>query len=259
MQDSRLEHESGRFAGKVALVTGGASGIGEGVATRMASMGCTVILTDIVQEQGQKTADRIGAQFHVHDVASESSWKSVISAIEQRHGRLNILVNNAGVYAAGSIETTELRTWNKIQEVNAGGIFLGCKYGIGLMKRTGGSIINVSSGAALRPTSSAVAYSASKSAVWSLTRTTALHCAEQAYGIRCNSVHPGLVETPMVASRAGDERERQELYDKYAAMHPIGRMARISDVVAAIIFLASDEAEYLTGVALPVDGGYAIG
>jgi 3(or 17)beta-hydroxysteroid dehydrogenase len=254
-----MTQEAGKFAGKVAVVTGGASGIGHGAAAQLSAMGCQVILTDIAGEQGQEIADRIGAHFLIQDVASEASWRSVIGTIEERYGRLDILVNNAGIYAAGNIETTDLLSWNRLQEVNAGSVFLGCKYGIGLMKRTGGSIINVSSGAALRPTSSAAAYSASKSAVWNLTRTTALYCAEQAYGIRCNSIHPGLVETPMVAERAGDESERQELYGKYAAMHPVGRMARISDVVAAIIFLASDEAEYLTGVALPVDGGYAIG
>lgn len=246
------------FSGKVALVTGAASGIGKHIAERLVGHGCRVVATDIDCAAGAAAAKDSGAEFLHHDITSEHDWETVFNVIRERHCAVDVVVNNAGIYAAGNVEHTTLDDWHRIMGVNAAGVFLGCKHAIAAMKERGGSIVNVSSGAALRPTSGAAAYSASKSAVWSLTRTTALHCAESGYDIRCNAVHPGMVDTPMVAGRAKDDDSRRELYEKCAALHPLGRMASVQDVAAAVIFLASDEARYLTGVSLPVDGGYAI-
>lgn len=243
---------------RVALVTGGASGIGLSIAKALVARSCQVIITDIDQAQGLAAGNQVGARFIAHDVSLEDSWISLMDTVRREFGRLDILVNNAGIYLSGSIEDATIEDWTKLQAVNVVGVLLGCKYAIEMMKGGGGAIVNMSSGAALRPNSAATAYSATKSAVWSITRTTALHCAEQKYGIRCNSVHPGMVDTDMVSSRVQDEQSRQALHEKIRQIHPLGRMAEVDDVAAAVVFLASDEASYLTGVALPVDGGYAI-
>ncbi|TXS96460.1 glucose 1-dehydrogenase [Parahaliea maris] len=243
---------------KVAIVTGAARGIGRSIAAKLIEAGCKLVITDLDREEGIKAARALEADFFAHDVADEDSWRSLMSHVSSSYGRLDVLVNNAGIYRSGSIEDVSLEDWMVLQSVNVAGVFLGCKFAIPLMKACGGVIINMSSGAALRPNSGAALYSASKSAVWNLTRTTALHCAEQGYNIRCNSIHPGMVDTEMVASMAVGEEALRELYTKGAALHPLRRMASVEDIAAVAAFLATDSAEYLTGVALPVDGGYAI-
>lgn len=244
--------------GKVALVTGGATGIGLSVAATLSGRNYRVIIGDIDETRGREAAERLGVLYVRLDVADERSWSSAIGFVEENAGRLDVLVNNAGIYRAGNIEDVSVADWMALQSVNVVGVILGCQYAIKAMKERGGSIINISSGAALRPKSTAAAYSASKSAVRSLTRTTALHCGEQKYNIRCNSIHPGMVDTEMVSGRVEGDEAKKELYDKSHGLHPLGRMADAVDIAAAVAFLASDEASYITGVALPVDGGYAI-
>lgn len=242
-----------------ALVTGAATGIGKAVSLALLQVGYRVVMTDRDEELGRAAAAAANADFHQLDVADESSWRAAEVYVGKKYAGLDVLVNNAGIYVGGTIEDTSVADWERVQRINVIGVLLGCQCGIRLMRKRGGSIINISSGAALRPKSGAAAYSASKSAVWSLTRTTALHCAEQKYNIRCNSLHPGMVDTQMVAGRADDESAREILYSQAHAVHPLGRMASVEDIASAALFLASPESAYLTGVALPVDGGYAIG
>lgn len=242
----------------IALVTGAATGIGLAISTRLIERGFRVVITDQNAVEGAPVAQRLGADFFELDVTQVEAWRRVESALQERYGKLNVLVNNAGIYKAGSIEDASLEDWHHLQSVNVSGVFLGCQTGIRLMKKDGGAIINLSSGAALRPASGAALYSATKSAVWSLTRTTALYCAEQGYNIRCNSVHPGMVDTQMVAGRAASPEAKAQLYKEANARHPLGRMASADDVARVVAFLASDDASYMTGAAVPVDGGYAI-
>jgi len=242
-----------------ALVTGAATGIGKAVSIALIERGYRVLMTDRDEELGAAMAAAVGADFLPLDVADESAWFTVESHVSKEYSGLDVLVNNAGIYVAGTIEDASIADWERVQRVNVIGVLLGCQYAIRSMRERGGSIINISSGAALRPKSSAAVYSATKSAVWNLTRSTALHCAEQQYNIRCNSVHPGMVDTQMVAGRVSDDAARASLYAQGHAVHPLGRMASTADIAAAVVFLASPESSYLTGVALPVDGGYAIG
>ena len=242
-----------------ALVTGAATGIGKAVSVALIERGYRVLMTDRDEKLGAATAETVGADFLPLDVANESDWRAVESHVSRAYSGLDVLVNNAGIYVGGTIEDASVDDWERVQGVNVIGVLLGCQFAIRSMREHGGSIINISSGAALRPKSSAAVYSATKSAVWNLTRSTALHCAEQQYNIRCNSVHPGMVDTQMVAGRVDDESARARLYEQAHSVHPLGRMASAADIAAAVVFLASPESSYLTGVALPVDGGYAIG
>src|SRR6266404_1485960 len=191
------------FSGLVAIVTGGASGIGAASAELLASNGAIVIVADTQKSNGP-------GRFVQHDVASEESWKTLLADVLAREGRLDIMVNNAGVAGGpGDIETTTVENWQKVHAINADGVFLGCKYAIEGMKQTGpdktrskGSIVNVSSVAALIGSAGPTAYTASKGAVRLLSKSVALYCAEKKYGIRCNSVHPGGVDTA-IFSRLG--------------------------------------------------------
>lgn len=243
---------------KTALVTGSAAGIGLEVSRTLVERGFRVLMTDQDEVAGRASAESLGADFHSLDVTDEKAWREVESYLTDHYGRLDVLVNNAGIYAAGTIEEAKVSDWQRVQGVNVIGVLLGCQTAIRLMKHRGGSIVNMSSGAALRPGPGAAVYSATKSAVWNLTRTTALHCAREGYGIRCNSVHPGMVDTQMVSGRVDTEEARELLYREADALHPLGRVATPEDIASAVAFLASEESAYMTGIALPVDGGYAI-
>ena len=252
----------GRVDGKVALITGGASGLGSATARILAEQGARVIITDIQESEGARAAADIGhdALFVQQDVASEADWKRVMSRIIEAYGKLDIVVNNAGILHMASIEDTSLEDWQRVQAVNSVGVFLGCKYAVEAMKGTtkGGSIINISSGAGLRPISLVPAYGASKSVVWSLTRTTALHCAESGYPIRCNSIHPGVIRTPMMEGTVPEGEDVDAMMALHAEVHPMKKLVTVADVALSILYLASDESAIVTGVALPVDGGYNI-
>jgi len=249
---------SGRVAGKVAIVTGGASGIGAETARTLAREGAHVTLTDLNEADGKAVAAEIGgsAAFLAHDVSDEEQWRSVIEDVQRRHGALNVLVNNAGIVIVGDVETTTLEQWRRIQSVNAEGVFLGCKHALPAMRASGsGSIVNISSLASLRGTPVYAAYSASKGAVASLTKTVAVHCREKGDPIRCNSIHPGGVSTPMVHGLVpGGTGPDLSTPAGVAAARGVG-LGLPSDIANLALYLASDESAYVNGAELAIDGG----
>jgi 3(or 17)beta-hydroxysteroid dehydrogenase len=248
------------LSGQVAIVTGGASGIGAAAAALLEQAGAQVVVADI------QAAKDLPGRFVSHDVVSEDAWKALLADVLKTEGRLDILINNAGVGGgAGTLETTTVEQWRKVEAINSEGVFLGCKYAIEGMKKTGpakatpkGSIVNVSSVAALIGSAGPVAYTASKGAVRLLTKSVALHCAEQKYGIRCNSVHPGGVDTPIfnpIWQMVG--REQGKAY--IGQSHPIGHMAEPAELGELILWLASDRSSFVTGAEFVADGGLTTG
>lgn len=246
-----------RVEGKVCIITGAASGIGREDALLLAREGAKVVLTDLNEEAGRQVAAEIGANalFIRHDIASESDWQNVVKTTVEHFGRLDVLVNNAAILALGSIEDTTLELWQKVQKINGDGYFLGCKYAIQAMKENGGgSIINMSSVAALGAMPMFCAYSASKGAVAAMTRSIALHCKQQGYRIRCNSVHPDGVNTPMTQALAGGQAIPQEVLDQ----DPMNRMAAPRDIANVVLFLATDESRFVNGAEIRVDNAQLI-
>jgi 3(or 17)beta-hydroxysteroid dehydrogenase len=253
---------SDELSGRVAVVTGGASGIGAASATLLAAAGAAVIVADLAEGSKETPVGR----FVTHDVASEGSWQSLLADVLQREGRLDIMVNNAGISGGpGNPENTTVENWQKVQAINSEGVFLGCKYAIQGMKQLGagktesaGSIVNISSIAGLVGGAGPTAYTASKGAVRLLSKSVALYCAEQKYGIRCNSVHPGGVDTPIfnpLWQAVGHEQGKAFL----GARHPIGRMAEPQDLGELVLWLASDRSSFVTGAEFTSDGGVTAG
>lgn len=251
---------SGRLAGKVALVTGGASGFGRQSAIRMVEEGALVCVTDIDETGGAETASMLGTRgfFLRHDVAAAADWETAIRATLLRYGKLNVLVNSAGVGMDNdTIADCDDDLWNTMMDINLHGTFLGCRLAIEPMRRAGGgSIINLSSVLGLRGASGALAYCASKGAVRLLTKSVAVHCANQKTNIRCNSIHPGYMLTSMVLSFT-DEIEGEA--EALTALHPLGRMGDSDDIAHMVVYLASDESTFVTGAEMVVDGGYTAG
>ena len=248
----------GRVAGKVALVTGGGSGLGRADCEALAREGATVIVTDVALDAAQRVAGEIGggAVAFSLDVASEQAWIDVLREIEERFGRLDILVNNAGVVAMADVEESSLEQFRWVNAVMSEGVFLGCKHAIPLMnKRHGGSIINMSSTGALLGYPVYLAYSAAKGAVRSMTKSVAVMCQEKGYKIRCNSVHPGAIETPMVQLAEGRPGEAQAIPE---GVLPHGAKGAPKDVANMVLFLASDESRYVTGAEFVVDNGLTV-
>lgn len=248
----------GRVAGKVALVTGGGSGLGAADSAALAREGATVVVTDLRLETAQAVAERIGngAVAMALDVASEEGWIATIDAIDAKFGRLDILVNNAGVVLNADVEATTLEQYRWVNAVMSDGVFLGCKYAIPLMnKRDGGSIINMSSTGALLGYPIFFAYSAAKGAVRSMTKSVAVMCQEKGYKIRCNSVHPGSIETPMVQLAEGRPGQAKAIP---AGVLPPGTSGAPEDVAAMVLFLASDESRFVNGAEMVVDNGVTI-
>jgi len=251
---------SGELSGRVAIVTGGASGIGAASAALLAEAGAAVVIADL-----KAAKDSVG-RFVQHDVTAEASWQALLADVLKREGRLDIMVNNAGISGgAGSVESTDVETWQRVQAVNSEGVFLGCKYAIQGMKRTGpdkpkskGSIVNISSVAGLQAGAGALAYTASKGAVRLLSKSVALYCAEQKYDIRCNSVHPGGVDTPifdLLWQMVGREQGKAFL----DARHPIGHMAQPRELGEVVLWLASDRSSFVTGAEIAADGALTTG
>ena len=248
----------GRVEGKVALVTGGGSGLGAEDCRVLAREGAKVLVCDINDEAARKVAEEIGDAAHAfaHDVSSEDGWKAAIAAVEERFGGLNILVNNAGIVVLADPEETTLEQWRKVQAVMSDGVFLGCKYAIPLMTRSGGgSIINMSSTASHLGYPPFFAYSAAKGAVRSLTKSVAMHCQQKGYGIRCNSVHPASIETPMIQGAMGRPGQEQEIPE---GVLPAGAIGHPRDVANMILFLASDELRFVNGSEFLIDNGLTV-
>jgi len=252
-----------RLNNKVALVTGGASGLGKAIATRLAAEGAKVFITDTQAELGRETASEGGFHFLEQDVADEERWTEIVQKVEQEGGRLDILVNNAGILgpAVTDPEHTSLSDWKKVISVNLDGVFLGCRAAIPAMRKAGGgAIVNISSMTSEMPTSTIPAYGASKAAVRHFTKSVAEYCARQKLNIRCNSVHPGFVQTPALAKGQVEIAKKAGLSVEAvsaAAMGriPLGDYTRGEDIAAAVAFLASEDARHVTGAKLLVDGG----
>ena len=247
-----------RLDGKVVLLSGGASGIGAATARLVVREGGKAMLADRDEAKGRALAAELGdaADFVPLDVVQEASWQAAVAATVEKFGALHGLLNAAGVGVRNTIEDCSLAEYRRVNDINSLGTFLGCKSAIGAMKGSGGgSIVNISSVLGLRGAPYAMAYCASKGAVRTLTKNVALHCAQMKYNIRCNSVHPGYIDTPMIAPRleqnAGNMTGRQALED----LHPLGRLGRPEEVAAMILFLLSDESTFSTGSEFVCDGG----
>lgn len=247
----------GRVAGKVALVTGAASGLGLATAQKLAREGAWVALTDINQDGIEQAARHIGdaAVPFFHDVTKPDDWVSVLSKVEETLGGLNILVNNAGIVIAGSVEDLSFEDWKKLHAVDLDSVFLGCKYAIPLIAASGGgSIINISSISGIVAGHNLAAYNSAKAAVRHLTKSVALHCARAGNNIRCNSVHPTFVDTPILDGIVG-EADRKATLAKLARQIPLNRLGTAEDVTSAVLYLASDESSFMTAAELVLDGG----
>lgn len=251
---------AGRVEGRVALVTGGAMGLGKADCERLAAEGAKVVVTDINQAEGEAVATAVGGHFFQHDVRDEARWKAIMAEVERLHGGLDILVNNAGNVIFEPIEACSLDHFRLHLDIHVVGTFLGCKYGLPLMqgraaKNGGGgsSIINMASTAALMGYPVIPAYTAAKGAIAALTRSIAVHCQDQGYGVRCNALAPGGIETPMVRDISG--RAGQDLMAVPEGPLPADALGSPRDVAGCVLFLASDEARFLNGLVIPVDNG----
>ncbi len=245
-----------RLDGKVALISGGARGMGAAEARLFAAEGAKVVLGDLLEAEGRRVEAEIAeaggdAVFTRLDVTSADDWRRAVDAAVERYGKLDILVNNAGIWEGGSVEEQSEDAWDRVMDINGKGVFLGTRAAIPAMRAAGGgSIVNISSVAGLIGSAGATAYNASKGAVRLLTKSTAIQYAAQ--GIRCNSVHPGPIQTMMLDEVYPDEATRQ---GRESAI-PLGRLGEMDDVALGVLFLASDEASYMTGSELVIDGGY---
>lgn len=244
-----------RLEGKVALISGGARGQGAVEAKLFASEGASVVIGDILDDLGRQVEAEIaesgGSATYVHlDVTSESQWNDAVSAAVERYGKLDILVNNAGILIRAGVEDTTGEDWDRIMDINGKGVFLGTKAAIPAMRDAGGgSIINISSVAGLQGSPASAAYSSTKGAVRILTKSTAVQYAKE--GIRCNSVHPGIIHTDMTRDTLDTPEGERDWRERV----PMGRIGASEDVAKGVMFLASDESSYMTGSELVIDGG----
>lgn len=255
---------SGRVAGKRALVTGAAQGLGRAHCRLLAQEGARVLCTDLNAAGAHETAAIINAECGDgtacaigHDVTDRLAWDEAVAAARERLGGLDVLVNNAGMGVVGNIETCAFADWQRCFSVNVDSIFHGCQAALPLMREHApGSIINISSIAGLIASDTMPAYNASKAAVWMLTKSIALHCAKRNMNIRCNSIHPTFVDTPILDGTARYANlERAELLDKLARQIPLKFVGEPDDIAHAVVYLASEESRFMTGAELKLDGG----
>ena len=247
---------SGQLEGKVAIVTGGASGIGAATVARFVQEGAKVLSTDVQEGLGQSVADEAGAMFMVQDVSDAQAWDRVMEKVKDEYGRLDILVNNAGIVIGKTIEDVDLESWHHLLGINLTGVMLGCQKAIAAMKENPGgscgSIINIASTSAFAALPGDVTYTASKSAVRMLSKSVAVHCAQSGLNIRCNNLIPGATHTAIIDTAAESVLGMVEMA---AAMSPMNRIGQGSDLAAAAVYLAGDDSSFVTGSDLLVDGG----
>ena len=254
---------NGRLENKVALITGAASGLGEATAKRFAEEGAHVYVTDLNAEPTQAVVDAIiaaggRATARVQDVTDEADWDALMQEIISAHGKLDVLVNNAGIVLPGTVEEATLEDWRKTQAVNLDAVFMGTRAAVKVMKPAGGSIVNISSIEGIVGEANTAAYNASKGGVRLFTKSAALHCAAEDYNIRVNSVHPGFIRTRMVEEGIASlgEEAGALMEARVTAEIPLKTMGEPLDIANGCLFLASDESRYMTGSELVIDGGY---
>ena len=254
---------AGRVDGKMSFVTGAAQGLGEAIAYMLAKEGSKVVLADINYDKVVSVSERINNEFPEQafpltlDVTSEDQWKESLIEAEKLMEGINVLVNNAGIGGGTTIEDTDYETFQNVMKVDTDSVFLGCKYAIPIMKNySPGSIINTSSISGLIAGHNMASYNTAKAGVWMLSKSVALHCARQAYNIRCNSIHPTFINTPILDNMLNRSNvERDELLMKLARQVPLGKVGEPNDVAYTVLFLASDESKFITGSEIKIDGG----
>lgn len=251
---------SERLNGKVALVTGGASGLGEAIVRRYVAEGARVVIADIDAAGATALVVELGAAtaFVPLDVTDEAAWIAAFAAVDALHGRLDVLVNNAGITTIGSVEALDVAAFKNMLEIDLVGVFLGCKHVVPLMQRTGGSVINMSSMCGIRADADLAGYNAAKAGVTMLTKSVALHYARSKYGMRCNSIHPGATHTPILDKVMSQVDDPQALYDGWVAGHPIGRLGKPEEIAGLAVYLATDESGFATGAEFVIDGGSSL-
>ena len=256
-----MTHEGCRLRDKVALITGGASGIGFATARRFIDEGACVVITDRDESRGKSAAEDLGENclFLAQDVTDEARWDNIAERTIATFGGWHVLVNCAGVFRRGSIEDTSIALWRDIIGINLEGTFLGCRAAVKAMQGSGGTIVNLSSVSGLQGDADYAAYDASKGGVRLLTKSIAVYCARERYGIRCNSVHPGSIDTPMVRNIIAEQPDPMLEDRQWRAGQRLGRYGKAEEVAALILFLCSDEASYVNGAEFTIDGGDTAG
>jgi 3alpha(or 20beta)-hydroxysteroid dehydrogenase len=241
----------GRLSGKIAIVTGGARGQGAAEARLFAAEGATVVVTDVLADEGLAVATEIRGTFLQHDVSSEDAWRKVVGQVLETHRRVDVLVNNAGIFRRGSLRTTTLAEYRRVIDINQIGVFLGMQaVAPAMVEQKSGSIVNISSIAGILGSGGAIAYGASKWAVRGMTKAAALELAK--HGVRVNSIHPGMIDTEMMTEVTGGDTER---FGRLERGVPLGRVAAPEEVARLALFLASDDSSYCTASEFVVDGG----
>jgi 3(or 17)beta-hydroxysteroid dehydrogenase len=264
------KHARGRLADKVALVTGAAQGIGAAIGRAMAAEGAVVYFTDRNVRGAEENAAAAGGHAFMLDVTDEVAWLQAAERLEGEHGRLDILVNNAGVELSRPIGDTSFAEWRQVLAVNLDAVFLGCKAMLpalrsaGAKRDDGASVINISSVAGIIGYPDQVAYNASKAAVMHMAKSLAVEWGRHGFNIRVNSIHPGAIRTQMVEEYVEtvvhrDNRNADDVWREIAATNPLGRLGRVEDVAMGAVYLASDEAAYVNGLELVIDGGWIAG
>ena len=250
-----------KLQGKICVITGAARGIGHAIGVLFKREGGEIVLTDVNEEEGRRAANELGCRFQRLDAGSEDDWLALAEAIP----RADVVVNNAGITGlehggAHDPENATLAEWREVHRVNTDGTFLGCRYAIRAMKDRGtGSIINMSSRSGLVGIPGAAAYAASKAAIRNHTKSVALYCAQQGWQIRCNSIHPAAILTPLWEPMLGEGSEREKKMNAFVADTPLKRFGTVEEVAAIALLLAGDEATYMTGTELTIDGGLLAG
>ena len=240
-----------RLSGKVAIVTGGARGQGAAEARLFAAEGATVVVTDVLTNEGKAVATEIQGTFLQHDVANEAAWQHVVRQVLDAHGRIDVLVNNAGIFRRGTLRTTSLAEYRQVIDINQVGVFLGMQAVVpAMIEQKSGSIVNISSIAGFLGSAGAIAYGASKWAVRGMTKAAAIELAK--HNVRVNSIHPGMIDTDMMTEVTGGDDERFQRLERTV---PVGRVAAPEEVARLALFLASDESSYCTASEFIVDGG----